>query len=370
MNIVSTAVRGLLLVMAIVAMSTPAPAYADAAPAESPKLSSAEKCQPCHTEIYNLWKKSGHARSYADPIFQTAFQKAYTETAGSAKTHCLKCHAPMVTVSGDYAVADTITREGVTCDFCHSITDVDLKHPATPFTLTESVINRKGQSGTAHGVMFSNVTTSPTLCAGCHDFINVHGVRVGATYQEWLGSQHAEAGITCATCHMNGLGEGDAKTADHSMGRNLSALRNAVTVTVTETQKSARRLGVTVTLASTGVGHYAPTGAANRSLALDVTTFDNHGRLIETQRRLFGKTVVDENGAPLASDGELFLHGAKVIDDTRLKPGEARSLKFVFATRPDDVANVEAEVFLLYEPVVSQKIEMKTPLSSVSKPVK
>jgi hypothetical protein len=87
--------------------------------------SAKEKCQHCHNDLYDTWKNSMHAKSWADPLFQIKYQDflrlqaskigatgptgEYTEdTIKKTAQVCVKCHAPAAYYSGDYKV--TLTR--------------------------------------------------------------------------------------------------------------------------------------------------------------------------------------------------------------------------------------------------------------------
>ena len=85
------------------------------------------KCQHCHNDLYDTWKTSMHAKSWADPIFQSKYQDflrlqaskigaegptgTYREgTIQKTAQVCIKCHAPTAYYSGDYKV--TLTEVG------------------------------------------------------------------------------------------------------------------------------------------------------------------------------------------------------------------------------------------------------------------
>ena len=85
------------------------------------------KCQHCHNDLYDTWKTSMHAKSWADPIFQSKYQdflRLQTSKIGAVgptgeykeatiqKTGqvCIKCHAPTAYYSGDYKI--TLTEVG------------------------------------------------------------------------------------------------------------------------------------------------------------------------------------------------------------------------------------------------------------------
>lgn len=349
--------------------------------ADVAKFESAAVCKECHEEIYQNWRRSLHALSYTNSIFTIAYQKAYTQTKGQAKQYCLNCHAPIAKISGDADAEQSITREGVTCDFCHSVAVVNLKNHANPFTVDPGGPVRSslksGGEGAEHKTVMTKDFASSKLCAGCHDFINRHGVHVGATYTEWSKSDYAKKGIECQDCHMKELEAIKAsdgvkwvvakKFPDHSLGRNLSSLRNAVTIKISEAFAQRKRVSVTVMVTNALIGHNAPTGTPMRRLVLEVSTIDANQNVVESQKRFYGKTVLGDDGVELFSDGEVFLHGKKVASDNRLKAKETRKEKFVFSKRATSVKSVTADVYFLYQPEVVEQTDMRIPLSSADK---
>ena len=91
-----------------------------------------EKCQHCHNDLYDTWKTSMHAKSWADPIFQSKYQdflrlqvskigsihpisgvEYVKEMVPKAAQVCVKCHAPGAYYSRDYKVTlDEVRRHG------------------------------------------------------------------------------------------------------------------------------------------------------------------------------------------------------------------------------------------------------------------
>ena len=106
---------------------------------EKSTFTSAKVCGECHVEIYNMWKNSLHAMSIEDPIFQTANLIAFKNSNGETKVLCIKCHAPITFWNKDYDLKQDITKEGITCDFCHSVTAVDLKNRKIPSGLSPAL---------------------------------------------------------------------------------------------------------------------------------------------------------------------------------------------------------------------------------------
>ena len=56
---------------------------------------------------------------------------------------CVWCHAPTALATGDYELKQAMTMEAITCDFCHTVADVDLGKPDQPSS------SRRGRSSSA-----------------------------------------------------------------------------------------------------------------------------------------------------------------------------------------------------------------------------
>lgn len=343
--------------------ATPAPFKAAAA------------CGECHQDHYQNWKNSLHALSYTNPIFQAAYQKAFTETEGKAAKLCLPCHAPTTRKTGDYAVKNEITREGITCDFCHSVEDV--KKGA--FVLKTGDVKRSAMKGSApkeHGTAYSEAFATSRLCSGCHDFTNHLGTKVGNTYDEWKQSQYMTSGVHCQNCHMAGMPGKTAKENgrdsihDHSLAHSMEKMLGAVRVETKAPVRTRDDVVAEVLLTNDGAGHAIPTGTPARMLVLEVHAMDAGGNVVEVKKKTYRKRILDGEGEEMLTDGNAFLHGAKVSGDNRLLPGESRAETFHFTVRPKDIVKIVAEAYLSYQPVVIAKTEMKIPLFSVTTEVK
>lgn len=328
-------------------------------------------CGGCHEATHRNWNASLHALSYTNPIFQTAYQKAYTETGGEAKKYCLRCHAPTVQVTGDYDAKQAITREGITCDFCHTIVSVDLKNREKPFVSEPGKVKRsslKNATSPHHQTKYSADFASSKLCAGCHAFENRHGVNVGDTYNEWLASPYAKEGRQCQHCHMKEIpgataNEGGRNTIhDHSLSHNIASMHDAVLLTIKKFQRTADRLAVRVMITNDRAGHSIPTGTPERHLVLEVRSHDASGAVLEVQKREYHKTIVDSDGNVISSDGDVFLNGVKIVADNRLGPKESREETFVFSQKAGRIDNVSADVYFSYQALVTGKTEMRIPV--------
>ncbi|MBF0171034.1 MAG: hypothetical protein HQK87_08105 [Nitrospinae bacterium] len=360
---------GIAVVAVILSLALSGPAMAAAS------FESAETCQPCHGDIYRNWRQSLHALSFTNPVFAQAYQTAYTETAGEAKKQCLPCHAPTATVTGDFDARQPVTREGITCDFCHSVTGVDLSHATRPFELAPGKVKRsvlKDARAQGHEAAYSADFASSKLCAGCHGMTSRNGLKITDTYNEWKGSSFARAGKVCQSCHMAPIpgktaNEGGRESIhNHSLSRNLSTMKDAVSLEARILSRTGESVGVEVRVTNERAGHAIPTGAVARKLLLEVSTVDGAGQVLETKQRVYRKVVVDADGAELLSDGEVFLKGDRIVDDNRLRADETRTEQFSFRRRAADVREVRTETFYIYEPTVAQKVTIRIPLSSAT----
>jgi len=332
---------------------------------------SAYVCKGCHEDHFRNWRTGLHAFTFNNPIFTAAYQKAYTETEGKAARICLPCHAPTAIVTGDYQAKLEITREGVTCDFCHTVTEVKMDIPAGFVNKTGPVKFSPGKErkpkDKEHAVAHSEDFASSKLCAGCHKLVNSHGLSVMDTYNEWNESAVKKEGKSCRTCHMKKIegvkvpGAGFTEISDHSLSHTVATMKDAVTLQIKKPKKSSGPMAVEVVVTNAKAGHSIPTGTPERKLVVEVSTFDEKGALVEKQERVYRRVVADAAGTEIFSGGDVFLHGVKITQDNRLKSGESRTEKFTFEKRPASVKSVSAEAYFLYEPMTLQKAEMRIP---------
>ncbi len=339
---------------------------------------SAKVCGECHGDIYNNWKKSLHALSYTNPIFTNAYRKAYTDTAGKAKEYCLNCHAPTVVVTGDYGANLPITAEGVTCDFCHTITKIHLNGGNSTF------VNKPGKTKISvlknadskhHKTKYSADFASSKLCAGCHDFKNRHNVHVGVTYSEWKKSSFAKEGKHCQSCHMPEVSGktanegGRNKIHDHSLSHNVESMKDAVTVRTLKTTNDGKRLKTKIKITNAKAGHSIPTGTPARLLILEVRTIDEKGNTIEKKKRTYSKVIVTKDNREVREDGEVFLYGRRIAADNRLQAGESRIENFLFTSNLGKVKKIIAKTYFMYRPLVTTEVEMKISISETEQKV-
>ena len=330
-------------------------------------LISAEVCGRCHRDILDAWKASIHAKSLEDTVFQDCLEQAQRQFGNAVQSRCLACHAPTVAFTGDTTLENKVSWEGVTCDFCHSISQVDLRNLERPYRLQVGSAKfgpLKDAFAHGHPVAFSNIHTDAIVCAGCHDARNAGGLMVLSSYSEWQGSSFAADRATCLSCHMTPvkgrvvdpkvLRLKDARVNLHQMpgGHSVDQLNKALWARIAA-QKSGAQLEVKVIVRNRGAGHMVPTGSPLRRLVLSVEVYTSLGRRL-TAERIYQRVIADEKGALLSDEPSVWIRGARVASDNRLKPNEERTEIFRFDLSGAQATRAQAHFSYLYSPMAAQ----------------
>ncbi len=277
---------------------------------------------------------------------------------------CADCHAPAI--DGALGGRDLLDAtgiafsEGVTCDVCHKVAEVDLDaplggvggklklvRPSEPspspllgawsplvFGAYRDVINP------AMGAVYNPLFEGAELCGGCHQLdapVTVPGrvadpsrwpdgrLPVQSTYEEWRAGAFGAAGVACPACHMPPAPElgnaADLYTEFHDVLVGISAgwerppgavrhhswvgprqpesgmLELAATVSVDGHLDGAEWVAE-VTVRNSGAGHALPTGEPMRQLYLVVDATCDGAPLPAT-----GGDAVPELGGAVLSRG-------------------------------------------------------------------
>ncbi len=235
----------------------------------------------------------------------------------------------------------------MTCDFCHSVVAV---HPGeeVPYELDVGATKRgplEDPAPAPHEVVVSPLHTRSEFCAGCHEYVNDHGVTVLSNYSEWKQGPMPGRSVTCQGCHMEIYQarmvfsqETDQVSRNfinlHAVpgGRSVDQLRRAFGLEIVEARRDAGRLRVHVAVTNRGAGHRAPGGMPNRRAVLEVRV-DGAGPP-ERKERVYRRTLVDSQGEEVRYVPAMFTDAAKVASDTRLRPRERRDERFSFRGGP------------------------------------
>jgi hypothetical protein len=315
-----------------------------AAPADGP-YAPASECAECHQPIHAYWAESEHSRAASNPAFLAGLAAATQGAAdkAGARKSCVWCHAPTALATGDWELQRPVTREGVTCDFCHTVADVDLANREAPFDLQPGAVKRgplEYAKSPHHETAYSALhKASPLLCAACHEYANASGVPVLSTYSEWTGGPYPARGQTCQECHMplvpgatvkEHLDPTQRRINLHRMvgGAAASRVRAGLELRLQSVDVGAASADVQVLVTNASVGHSAPGGLSTKSLVLAVGVDTGSGELANRRERIYRRELRDADGRPLATAQDLFLKATAVGEDTRLKQKEARSERF------------------------------------------
>ena len=179
-----------------------------------------KKCQHCHNDLYDTWKRSMHAKSWVDPIFQVKYQDFLrlqaskigatgpTGTYGTGPVSgvddegnnyylagtiqktgqvCIKCHAPTAFYSSDYKI--TLTEVG---DQNARDEDAYPKAVDDPNTYEYAKVNLQ-----------TNLAGSKPPYNPADEATVVSMARTGKVYtvSYHIGNGHNREGINCAFCH-------------------------------------------------------------------------------------------------------------------------------------------------------------------------
>jgi hypothetical protein len=345
---------------------------------ETGKFNSAQACGACHQAIFAKWTNSMHSNSYLDPVFRNALFKAHYLSQGKAAPTCLRCHSPTVAESKDFYGVSEITREGVTCDFCHSIGaleqdtrgvryQIDWSEKHGPYSQTASPVHKTG---------FRPFFEKSEICAGCHDMTMPDGTVVFSTYSEWKASRYAGEGRQCHDCHMPRLAGATVKTGlnvkghdvinDHQLlgGHEPTQVKRAVTVKVESMTRDGDRVRAVVAVENSGAGHYVPTGIPSRKLVLTVTARQRR-RAIFQRELVYQRVMQAEDNRTLTEDWEIKLLSKRCLRDNRLAPLEIRRETFVFDASPDDDVDLAVRLTYVHGPTSTPPSEMTVEIAEL-----
>lgn len=346
-------------------------------------LNSAEVCGRCHRVIQEAWKTSSHAQSMESRLFQDVLELAEAEFGAAARRTCLGCHAPLAGQIGDWSLTRKVSWEGVTCEYCHSLREVNMKGPNPAATLSLGGVKSgplKSTAASPHGTVFSDVHTSSLVCAPCHEYKNASGFPVLTTYSEWQNTSFAKDGKQCQSCHMWRVA-GDVvephvqrssvpKVNLHQMpgSHSLEQLTSAVRAQMTASREGDR-LKVTVEVANQKAGHYLPTGSPLRQIVLEVRADSYNGQHFR-EERIYSRKIADSQGKPVQREHTAFLKGSKVLSDTRLAPVEKRLETFTFPIPAGNQAQVKATFWYYYSPLARMESQKRITFLSLNRLVR
>ncbi|HET97973.1 MAG TPA: hypothetical protein ENN98_04660 [Desulfurivibrio alkaliphilus] len=358
-------------------------------------------CMGCHLEIHQEWSNSMHAYAWQNRWYQDDYRLAHAETAGATDLLCGACHAPIAARTGqlpphDGSRFDDTARQGISCDFCHTISGVErlynMGNISDPGPVKRG--NRGDGSSPFHEVEFSPLHTSTEFCGACHNVRHPIGdVPIIDTYDDWKEGPYAEAGITCQNCHMTptpGIGKNPGKSSFMGQERDNVAfhgfvggssftqrkLGNEEQARLAEEQLRAAaqlqlegkvadgKLALTVHVDNVGAGHKIPTGVTYiRKMWLEVKVLDAGGKTVFHSGYVDEANHVDPEAVfyrLLFTDSEGNLTGkswqATGIGYDRRIPAKGRDSETYAITLPGK-GDYEAQVRLMYRSFSQESLD-------------
>ena len=304
---------------------------------------SSQECQPCHPAIYKSWTHSMHAYAATNPAFLTALKDAIYNEGDEVREYCLSCHSPTIRVTKDFKLKEALSKEGVSCDFCHSISGVDWSQEQ-PFIIKRGIKKYgplKNVSSPAHETVYSELHLRSEFCAGgCHQMISESGIPLIETYSEWRNSTYAQEGVHCQNCHMPYTDEPvvspDVKetknkvTVHNFLGAHSEMRLKQAAKLASEVMRKGEDIIVDVSVTNVGSGHKIPTGVPTRKVVLKVSLMDAEGKILKEQEKVYQKILVDKNGNHLLGTADSLLYAVGIFSDNRIAPKETRREQFKF----------------------------------------
>jgi ssDNA-binding Zn-finger/Zn-ribbon topoisomerase 1 len=342
-GITPTHIAAFLLVAATLVLSgyTPPPLFR-----QDVNLQPAETCKNCHLDISEQWGRSAHSKAErsANQLFGRMYWQSLRITRGATMINCGPCHEPATFVNQDFNSIREVSREGVTCVFCHMVSgpgpstgNPPLELDLTRYygTVRQPVPTPSHQSG--HSAFY----TSSDYCGACHSYKNQNGVVISETLAEWKASRYPKQGLTCQKCHMPGgpgrislEGPSRPRVANHSFDHAvLSQARPnaAATVTLRGTRSGKDSLRVSVVIANTGWGHSLPTGNDQNLALIRLRVLSASGSIVwendpfaDWNTSIFGVILGDELGNWPAETWT----ATKVITNRRIKAGASATARY------------------------------------------
>jgi hypothetical protein len=139
---------------------------------------------------------------------------------------------------------------------------------------------------------------------------------------------------------------------------------SAAKVRIASLARVASGLRAVVEVSNVGSGHMIPTGLPSRQLILEVQLLDSSGTVVETEKYMFAKRILDADHDTLTSDADMILNGAIISKDNRIPPGETVSIPFDFAASPQKKYLVKATLRYSYRPLVLKEEEINIEMGS------
>lgn len=180
------------------------------------KFAKSEECKSCHTNIYDEYYSSMHAKATPDkdPIHNATWKKHPANTKNN-RYQCGKCHTPAadnldkMLTKGEIAPPDVNNQthqEAISCAYCHRIKSIQLNdNPSNTNIINTSEKNYYSPKNSNLESPYHSIQTQENehmkngnVCIGCHSHKkNKHDLNVCSTN---IDNEMDEA--NCVSCHM------------------------------------------------------------------------------------------------------------------------------------------------------------------------
>lgn len=354
----------------------------------SPEVQHPTACGYCHEDLYAQFNGTMHSLAAVDPLYLYEVRLADEQTDGQVGEFCLKCHSPIGDLRGetsppkgatDGSALSDIAKEGVTCDFCHTVSGKGPGWPGNASYEADPGLTKRGpykdSVSPGHDTAYSEFHTSSDFCGSCHDVNHpVNGLALEATYTEWKESRWAELGVQCQDCHMTpGAGPSepgsgvvatfgperdrvyrmDFTGANTVFGKREAAeerLKGAAEVELTlegvgdQGVRPGDPVTAVVRVKNVAAGHYLPTGLTDtRRMWLEVTAVGGSGDPVEVGKVEYHTVFADADGN---HDHVPVWFAASVYSDNRIPPLSAvdETVQFAWPDGLGSGAKVVAEL--------------------------
>ncbi|MCC4769369.1 cytochrome c family protein [Methanosarcina sp. DH2] len=400
--IITTLFAGLIVFTGAAAPSEPGDFTSD-------QFSKSGICSNCHGSSFGEWDGSMHSNADSDFFYQATLQEygVAAEAQGLSPDFCSRCHTPIGVVSAEIPPLDgshlsEVSKEGVQCDFCHSVAESEGIGNA-PFVLEPGDVkwgNRPDTESASHETEAHEFYNESAYCGMCHNIYHpVNNLTLGATYTEWEESPYAEEGVNCQACHMTpgiiGFEENPGKAAStgperehvythHFVGANafvtdvmgenrhekraIEYLQHAAELEVNAPDSTGpgESVEVEIKITNVGAGHKIPTGVTeDREMWLELTVNDSEGRelyhsgaldsagKIDSGATIYHTVFADSGGKPTVKLWE----AESILSDNRIGPKGSVVEKHSFVM-PENASNpISTKAVLHYRSAPQEHID-------------
>jgi hypothetical protein len=286
-------------------------------------------------------------------------------------------------INEDLNLTKKLSREGVNCDFCHSISDIHKENNQFNYKHEFGLLKQgplKNVESPVHETRFNRLYKHSQFCAKCHEYITDAGVKIIETYSEWEQGPYPKEGTHCQDCHMRKIKgkivaseiaetlEKEISSHNIAGGHSLAMRDRSLDVQISSVERLKQRLMVSVDITNRGVGHKIPTGLPSKKLILKVAVQSSSGAVLQTQKKVYQKSLVDKNGVPVVKDSDLMLgKGIRIVSDNRINPKETRREHFMFFLPEGGGKKISATVFYSHSPEIVQETPINIKMNEVSK---